>query len=124
MSRNYFGGDPRRFTYSVRMITEHSYKTFYHEISGDSMHMWMPYVKDFRYAIWLKLKQGATVSVRSGYKSEVDSIQSIVHLSISFEAFRIFGFLDDTGFRTTATDIGIRRRYGYHDDHDVFQRYR
>ena len=46
----------------------------------------------------------------------MDSVQNIVHLSIPFDAFRIFGFLDDTGFRTTATGIGTRRRYGYHDD--------
>ena len=28
MSQNYFGGDPRRFTYSIRLICKHIYKTF------------------------------------------------------------------------------------------------
>ena len=34
-----FGGDPRRFTYSIRLMTEHIYTHFYHKISGDSMRM-------------------------------------------------------------------------------------
>ena len=37
MSTNYFGGDLRRFTYSIRLMTDHLYKTLYHKISGDSM---------------------------------------------------------------------------------------
>ena len=37
MANNQFGGDPRRFTYSIRLISRHLYKTFYHKISGDSM---------------------------------------------------------------------------------------
>ena len=37
MSTNYFGGDPRGFTYSIRLMTEHLYTNFYHKISGDSM---------------------------------------------------------------------------------------
>ena len=39
MSRNYFGGDPRRFTYSIRMINEHLYKTFYHKIFEFNMQL-------------------------------------------------------------------------------------
>ena len=51
MSNNYFGGDPRRFTYSIRLMNEHLYKTFYHKITGDSMRMWLPKMDDFRLAI-------------------------------------------------------------------------
>ena len=51
MSRNYFGGDPRRFTYSIRIMTNHLYGTFYHKISGDSMRIWMPHINSFRRAI-------------------------------------------------------------------------
>ena len=32
-----FGGDPRRFSHSIRLMMEHVYVTFYHKISGDSM---------------------------------------------------------------------------------------
>ena len=39
--------------------------------------------------------------------------RTIVLLSIPFDAFRIFGFLDDTGFRTTAPGITSRRIYGF-----------
>ena len=37
LSSNYFGGDPRRFTYSIRMVVDHIYDNFYHKISGNSM---------------------------------------------------------------------------------------
>ena len=38
------------------------------------------------------------------------------YLDIPFESFRIFGFLDDTGFRTTAPGNNTRRRMGFSDD--------
>ena len=37
MSLFYFGGDPRRFSYSVRAMGKFLYETFYHKISGTSM---------------------------------------------------------------------------------------
>ena len=55
MSTNYFGGDPRRFTYSIRLMTEYLYTTFYHKISGDSMHQCVFHIDKFRHAIWTKL---------------------------------------------------------------------
>ena len=54
MSNNYFGGDPRRFTYSIRIMTNHIYNTFYHKITGGSMRLWLPQIDDFRLAIWKK----------------------------------------------------------------------
>ena len=51
MSCNYSGGDPRRFTYSIRLMTNHIYETFYYKISGDSMRYWIPSVPSFRLAI-------------------------------------------------------------------------
>ena len=36
--------------------------------------------------------------------------------SIPYDGFRIFGFLDDTGFRTTATRIESRIGHGFYDD--------
>ena len=61
LSQNYFGGDPRRFTYSIRLIAKHIYTNFYHKISGDSMRMWFHSIPEFQYAIWNKLRHGATV---------------------------------------------------------------
>ena len=109
MSTNKFGGDPRRFTYAIRLVTNHIYKTFYHKISGDSMRMWIPSINDFKYAIWHHLKHTVTLEEdREG--------QRYVALNIPLECFRIFGFLDDTGFRTTAPGIGVRRQEGFLDD--------
>ena len=55
MNTNYFGGDPRRFTYSIRLMTDYLQKTFYHKISGDSMRQWVAHTNSFRHAIQSKL---------------------------------------------------------------------
>ena len=39
MSHNYFSGDPRWFTYSIRIMTSHSYKENYHKVSSGHMQM-------------------------------------------------------------------------------------
>ena len=39
-----------------------------------------------------------------------------VFMNIPFENWRIFGFVDDTGFRTAAPGREARRRMGYLDD--------
>ena len=44
MSTNYFGGDSRRFTYSIRLTTQHFFTTFCHKISGDSMSQWVYHI--------------------------------------------------------------------------------
>ena len=41
-SRNYFGGDPCGFTYSIRISTDHIYAPFYHKITGGSMRIGYP----------------------------------------------------------------------------------
>ena len=61
MRLNYFGGDPRRFTYSIGIMADHIYKTFYHEISGDSMGMWVDNIDEFQYSIWSRLTHGVVV---------------------------------------------------------------
>ena len=99
MSLFYFGGDPRRFSYSIRCIGEYIYRKFYHQISGNSMKQWVSNIHDFRSCIWTKITGGVTIETTR-------NAESLVTLQIPFDTFRIFGFLDDTGFRTTATGIG------------------
>ena len=48
--------------------------------------------------------------------STVGVRQNCTFLRIPFEISRIFAFLDDTGFRTTAPGRSTRRRYGFNDD--------
>lgn len=43
-----FGGDPRLFTYYIRLILNHFCKNFYHKISGQSMNIWLPYINNVR----------------------------------------------------------------------------
>ena len=54
MSQHYFGGDPRRFKYSIRLIGVHLYEAFYYKVSENSMMMWVDQIEDFRYDIWDK----------------------------------------------------------------------
>ena len=85
MSENAFGGDPRRFTYSICMIANHLYVMFYHKISGDSMRQWVHHVTLFRHAIWQRLLDGYTV------EENVDTgDERSIRLAIPFESFRIF----------------------------------
>jgi hypothetical protein len=101
-----FGGDPRDYTYYVRAITNHLYHNFYHKISGDSMRMWVPFIDEFRHAIWDKLQSGIVNERRS------DGTITNWEVWIPFESFRIFGWLDDTDMRTN------RPRPGNRVDHD------
>ena len=78
LSQIYFGGDPRRFTYSIRLVAQHIYKTFYHKISGDSMRMWVSQIPEFQYAIWNKLRHGATVEETIHNESVRQDVSSFI----------------------------------------------
>ena len=95
MSTNTFGGDPRKFTFYVREFVDHLYNNFYHKISGDSMRQWLPFIRDFRAAIWNKLQDGV-VNARRADGTEID-----YEVYIPFNNFRLFGWLDDTDMITT-----------------------
>jgi hypothetical protein len=68
-----FGGDPRKFTYVLRLMTDHLYANFYHKVSGNSMGMWRNHIRDFRYAIWNRLRSGATQKNKGNNKRRTDS---------------------------------------------------
>ena len=80
------------------------------------MRMWLPQLDEFRFAIWKKLNEGYSVEERLNPDDLSQNWRTIILLSIPFNAFRIFGFLDDTGFRTTAPGISNRHTYGFSDD--------
>ena len=61
LSLYHFGDDPRRFTYTIRAVTNYLYHTFYHKVSVDSMRQWSPNIKSFRHAVWQKIVAGGTV---------------------------------------------------------------
>ena len=70
-----------------------------------------PHIESFKRAIWQRLIVSYTVE-ENGRSGE----STIVRLTIPFDNFRIFSFLDDTGFRTNAPGIGLRRQYRFYDD--------
>ena len=61
LSQKYVVGDPIWFTCFIHLVGFHFYETFYHKVSGDSRRMRMVKIEDFRYAIWNKLRNGATL---------------------------------------------------------------
>jgi hypothetical protein len=107
-----FGGDPRWFTKTIRLMVDHLYYTFYHKITGDSMRQWPPRIEAFRRAIWEKLVGGETVEIREG-------VRNIVPVSVPFENFVVFRFIDDLGMQTCSPGNAARREYGFVDN---FQR--
>ena len=113
LSLYHFGGDPRRFTYTIRAVAKFLYHTFYHKVSGDSMRQWIPHIDAFRHAIWQKIVGGGTIEYSFQNNERVDTL---VELEIPFDSFRIFGFVDNTGFRTSAPGIEARRIMGFNDD--------
>ena len=115
MSQDYLGGDPCRIAYCIRLITNHIYTTSYHNISGDSMRMWIPHINAFRHAIWSKLTIGLLIGYLPNQNRRNDD-DRVFHLTIPFESFGIFGFIDDTCFRTTSPDSAAQRRVGFYDD--------
>lgn len=92
------------------------YTTFYHKISRESMQMQISQVDDFIYAIWEKLNEGYTMEEPYDTTTQEIYEQRTIQLNISLRSFRMFGFLDDTGFRTTAPRREGRRLHGYHND--------
>lgn len=113
-----FGGDPRRMTYMVRAAVHHIYNNFYHKISGRSMSMWTPWINIFRYAIWLKLVDGAVLEVA---RETADGWANVHHVNvvsvwIAFELFRVFGFVDDYGVATARPGDSPARQFGFIDD--------
>ena len=63
-----------------------------------------------------KLRHGATVEETDHNEQVRGNVSNFIFLGIPLNSFRLFGFLDDTGFRTTAPGRGIRRNYGFLDD--------
>ena len=56
---------------------------------------------------------GGTIETNITYN---DESSTLVHIDIPLESFRIYGFLDDTRFRTTAPGREARRVYDFSDD--------
>ena len=113
LSTFYFGGDPRRLTYSIRVFGRYLYTTFYHKIAGDSMRMWIRRIHEFRYAIWNRVMDTEILELTRNYnQSDLNALR----LEVPFESFRVFGFIDDTSQYTTAPGIEARRRYGCIDN--------
>ena len=45
-----------------------------------------------------------------------EDVELFISLGILSNSFHIFGFLDDTGFRTTTPCREIRENFGFYDD--------
>ena len=85
-SQNYFGVDPRRFTYhSIYLVETHVYEFVYHKVSKDSMRMWMNKIEDVRYVIQDKLRNGTTLEETKYNDSLGENKNIYIFLGIPFE---------------------------------------
>ena len=110
-----FGGDSRDFSYMMRCAVKHIYTIFYHEISGCSISYWIWYLRQFLLAIYNRLT------------SMPRFWEIMIHpkiygpMDLSFESFRIFGFMDDVAFLMCRPGDSPRRRENYqHDIQEAF----
>lgn len=110
-----FGGDARDFSHMMRLAVNHLYSTFYHKISGRSLSMWIDYLNDFRLAIFNRLTNNPRWW------------EMVVHpemhelMDITFESFRIFGFMDDVDMATCRPgDFADRFEHFFHDIQRAF----
>ena len=77
---------------------------------------WPPQIDNVCRLIWLKLNEGETVKETTDKNDAASEVRGYVSLDIPFERWRIFGFLDNTGFRTNPPRFGARHIHGFHDD--------
>ena len=62
--------------------------------------------------MWEKVVSGGTIETSN---ANGKGSSTLAHIDMPFESFRIYGFLDDTGFRTTAPEREARRVHGFSD---------
>lgn len=68
------------------------------------MRQWVPSINEFRNAIWDKLVHGVLVETEGGRPVRH------VNVTVPFENFTVFGFLDDTGIKTAAPGRDAQRQ--------------
>ena len=86
MSMYYFGGDPRRFSYSIGTLASHLYHIFYHKKSGNSMAQWLGQIDQFRSCIWKKITNGGTVEPAA----DGETLVTLQILLINFNSLLLF----------------------------------
>jgi hypothetical protein len=80
----------------VNVINDHLYTTFFNKITGNSMEMWMSQVDEFRRAVHDKFVAGDPTMIARW----------------PFAGWRVFGFIDDKGIKTTRPGVHVRREQG------------
>jgi hypothetical protein len=93
-----FGGGPAaKWSKAFKWFIDHTFNTFYHKITGNSMLQWTGHVDFFRTVITNKVAE-VPVSVRR----IVNGVETTLTYAVTcdIETFRIFGFIDDTGVPT------------------------
>ena len=79
------------------------------------MRQWISHTDSFRHAIWSKLDIANSENEDDNHNINMNNTApTTIHIPI--ESFRIFGFVNDNGFRTNAPGRDTRRRLGYTED--------
>jgi hypothetical protein len=96
-----FGGDIRRWSYAFRCFIDHLFVNFYHKISANLIVSWIPNIYSFKQAILDRLAQPANPIEMEYFEDEginINREEFVIHCPL--DSWRVYGFLDDTAFRT------------------------
>ena len=76
------------------------------------MRQWISHTDSFRHAIWSKLDIANSENEDDNHNINMNNIApTTIHIPI--ESFKIFEFVNDTGFRTNLPGRDTRRCLGY-----------
>ena len=92
-----FGDDgPRRYGPMIHAFVHHLYTNFYHKISGNSLNIFLHLMDDFWRAIWRTLVTNQVLEEHYVLGVVMEAV--IIFIRLTFESFRVFGFLDGSAF--------------------------
>ena len=98
------GGNRDLLNGCTEEFVDHLYETFFHKFTGSSMKMWTDKksVRKFRRMIYDKCKC-STHEIEALLDNRIENVK---YLSMLFEEFLSFGFIDDTGVTTCRPGSG------------------
>ena len=106
LSKDVFGGNPRRWSPLFHWFVDFLFVNFYHKISGRSIEMWLDQLDEFKQAILNRLAQPAHPIEQELFNLDGHPERAQYVLHCDPEHWRIFGFLDDTNVRSCRLGSG------------------
>jgi len=106
LSKDVFGGNPRRWSPAFSWFVDFLFVNFYHKISGRSIEMWLDELDNFKQAILNRLAQPTHPIEEEQFELDGHPERAQYVLHCDPEHWRIFGFLDNTNVRSCRPGSG------------------